>query len=215
MEVKILEKEIFLDRHIIEASDNARVTVLERERKLIKDQFEKLFKKQIQDLEANILAYQDLLMTKEIKIKMLEQEALERSQVDTNALTVEITNLKQVLQEKLQIIEELRQKVGVDWCEDHQSDDDLTSGTCTRAKMKRRVYKKIEHLNEFIRNEVTPEIHQRYAVEIESLIKRHQEETEQMTKAHVIELRNVAQAYELKIKESALEIGKLNELNRN
>lgn len=36
--------------------------------------------------------------------------------------------------------------------------------------MKRRVFKKIEHLNEFIRNEVTPEIHERYAKEIEALI---------------------------------------------
>lgn len=35
-EIEIREKKIFLDRHIIEASDNARITVLERERKLIK-----------------------------------------------------------------------------------------------------------------------------------------------------------------------------------
>ena len=115
-------------------------------------------------------------MTKEVKIKMLEQEALERSEFDVNALNVEITNLKQVLSEKLLVIEELRQKVGVDWCEDHDSGDELTAGTCTRAKVKRRVYKKIEHLNEYIRNEVTQEIHERYAVEIEGLIKKHQQE---------------------------------------
>jgi len=55
--IKVCEKKIFLDRHIIEASDNARLTVLDRERQLIKAQFEKLYKKQIQELEANVLAY--------------------------------------------------------------------------------------------------------------------------------------------------------------
>ncbi len=72
VEVKVIPKDVFLDRIIITASDDARVTVLDRERKLIKDEFAKLYKKQIAELEANILAYQDLLMTKEVKIKMLE-----------------------------------------------------------------------------------------------------------------------------------------------
>ena len=51
-------------------------------------------------------------MTKELKIKKLEMEALQVSQVDSNALQVEISNLKIVLQEKLTIIEELRSKIG-------------------------------------------------------------------------------------------------------
>jgi len=59
-------------------------------------------------------------------------------------------------------------------CADHESDDELTHGTCTKDKLKRRVFKKIEHLNDFIRNEVTPEIHQRYAKEIEGLISNQQ-----------------------------------------
>ena len=75
-EIEVREKKIFLDRHIIEASDQARVTVLARERELIQKQFEKLNKKQVQELEANILAYQDLLMTKELRIKDLEKESL-------------------------------------------------------------------------------------------------------------------------------------------
>ena len=36
-----------------------------------------------------------------------------------------------------------------------------------------------------------------------------------MTKAHIVEVRNVAQTYELKLKETHIEIGKLNEINRN
>ena len=43
--IEVREKKIFLDRHIIEASDEAKFTVLENERKLIKEQFQKLFRK--------------------------------------------------------------------------------------------------------------------------------------------------------------------------
>ena len=106
--IEVREKRIFLDKHIIEASDQARLTVLDRERQLIKVQFEKLYKKQIQELEANVLAYQDLLMTKELSIKKLEKDCIETTVPDTTALQVELSNLKMVLQEKLTLIEELR-----------------------------------------------------------------------------------------------------------
>ena len=97
VKVEVRPKYVFLDRFVIELSDKARELVLERERNLIKAQFEKLFKQQIQDLEANILAYQDLLMIKDDRIKILEKEALEMTKVDTNLYTQEIINLKQVL----------------------------------------------------------------------------------------------------------------------
>ena len=89
-------------------------------------------------------------MTKEISIKKLEKEAIERANFDKNALQLEIVNLKKVLEQKLLIIEDLQNKTGHDLCADHDSDDDLTKGTCTKTKLKRRVFKKIEHLNEFI-----------------------------------------------------------------
>lgn len=118
-------------------------------------------------------------MTKEVVVKKLERELLEREGDNKHAhLQAEIYNLKKVLEEKLTIIEELRAKSGGDWCQERDSDDELTQGTCTRAKLKRRVFKKIEHLNEYIRNEVTPEIHQRYAVEIQALAEKHLAEIE-------------------------------------
>ena len=89
------------------------------------------------------------------------------------------------------IIEDLRSGVnGNGWCQDHESDDELTSGTCNRARMKRRVFKKIEHLNEFIRNEVTPEIHERYAKEIEALIQKNQQEITRIRNEHYVEIKN-------------------------
>ena len=38
-QIEVREKKIFLDKTVIEASDQAKVTVLDRERKLIKAQF--------------------------------------------------------------------------------------------------------------------------------------------------------------------------------
>ena len=149
-------------------------------------------------------------------IKRMEKELLTRESENKHAhLQAEIYNLKKVLEEKLTIIEELRAKGGGDWCLDHDSDDELTQGTCTRAKLKRRVFKKIEHLNEYIRNEVTPEIHERYRVEIQALSENHLAEIEQMQKNQKIELYNHAQSYEIRIREWAAETKKYQDINLN
>ena len=187
----------------------------DHERKIIKAQCEKLYKKQFQDLEANVLAYQDLLLTKELLIKRLEKEALEHQQShDVVTMNAEIVTLKKVLEEKLQIIEELKRKNAADHCVDHESDDELTSGAQTKNKLKRRVFKKIEHLNEYIRQEVTPEIHNRYAVEIKNLTERHFEEIDSLKRQQKIELHNHAQVYEVKISEGLLHIKKFKDIVR-
>ena len=54
----------------------ARVQVLESERKEIEVRVRKEQKKQIADMEINILAYQDLLLTKDAEIKSLEAKTL-------------------------------------------------------------------------------------------------------------------------------------------
>ena len=55
--IEVREKSIFYDRHVYKVMDQDRIAVLDRERQLIKSQFDKFYKRQIQDLEANILAY--------------------------------------------------------------------------------------------------------------------------------------------------------------
>lgn len=119
-------------------------------------------------------------MTKELHIEKLEKELLARNAVDENKYKIELDNLKVVLEEKLKLIEQLRSQLGGDWCKDHESDDELTQGTCTKSKMKRRVFKKIEDLNEFIRNEVKPEISKRYEKEIKGILQKHETEKEQL-----------------------------------
>ena len=164
-------------------------------------------------MEANVLAYQDLLITKEVLIKKLENESRSKTHLDKIALQTEIANLKKLLEEKLTIIEELRSKGNTEWCDDHHSDDELTSGTCTKARLQRLVFKKIEHLNEHINNVVTPEIHERYAVEIQTLHQKHFNEIDKLNREHKLELHTNAQFYEAKLSQNLIVIKRLEDLN--
>ena len=57
-------------------------------------------------MEINILAYQDLLLTKDAQIKQLESQIIrQEGPVDDSALELEIKNLNKVLLEKQSIIE--------------------------------------------------------------------------------------------------------------
>ena len=146
-------------------------------------------------------------MAKEIEMQRMQRELIESAGKETTILQVEITNLKKVLEEKLKIIEELKTRVPADWGQDQDSDNELT--------LKGRVFKKVEQMNEFIRNEITPEIHERYAKEIEQLIKSHAVKIEMMQKEHKAEIKRIAQTYELKLSEMSLKVQKFQELNKN
>lgn len=201
VKIEIREKQIFLDKHIIEASDHAKFTVLDRERKLIKEQFEKLFKKQLRELEANVLAYQDLLMTKEIRIRALEKDLIDATAANRTALEAEIEELKQTLELKLILIEDLKNHKTENRCDAcYDSDDELTQGTCNKNKLKRRVFKKIEHLNEYIKKEVTPEIHSKYMGEIESLMKQHHSEIDTLKNDYENRMRRIREECQQEIK---------------
>ena len=138
-------------------------------------------------------------MTKEIAIRKLEKEATNREAYDMTALQIEIVNVRRDLKQKMLTIEELRNRTGYDRCDDHESDDDLTSGACTKSKLKRRVFKKIEALNEHIRNVVTPEIHQRYTGEIEKLMRQHYDDIHEQRIGFEDEIKNQANLHETKI----------------
>ena len=70
------ERVIEVDKFIIEASNEAKVAVLEREREEITKDVQREFRKRLADMEVNILAYQDLLLTKDAEIKTLEAKLL-------------------------------------------------------------------------------------------------------------------------------------------
>ena len=91
-------------------------------------------------MEVNILAYQDLLLTKDAELKILEAKLLnqENAGPDQSALLSEIEQLKQLLLEKQKHIEALERKF-----REFGYDKELAPREDTRLK----AYKKVEHIN--------------------------------------------------------------------
>ena len=54
---EVHERKIYVDKVIIEASHEAKVKVLEREREEITESVQREFRKRLADMEVNILAY--------------------------------------------------------------------------------------------------------------------------------------------------------------
>ena len=130
----------------------------------MKAQFEKKYKKQFEELQANILAYQDLLMIKELENNKLEKKLRESVQSDeSESLKIQIKSLEDQLKVKQNEIGELEKTIKNSGL---YFDEGLLSGKSSRTEMKRQVHTKIEQLNEFIRKEVSAEIHARYKEEI-------------------------------------------------
>lgn len=69
--VRIVEKLLDMPQYIIKENYDAKLELIERERQELRKVLREEFRKRIEDLEANILAYQDLLITKEDEIHTL------------------------------------------------------------------------------------------------------------------------------------------------
>ena len=94
--------------YVYVADPDIRVQVLERERQEITEKVRGEYKKKLADMKINILAYQDLLLTKDDQIKRLEaQVRREIGAPDESASQTQIEELNKLLLEKQNIIEEL------------------------------------------------------------------------------------------------------------
>jgi len=69
----IVTREVELIKYVLKEDEEKKMKLTERERKEIKKDLRFEFKKKIDELEANILAYQDLLMTKDAEISQLAE----------------------------------------------------------------------------------------------------------------------------------------------
>jgi hypothetical protein len=72
--VEMVKKTIEVPQFIIKENMDAKLELMERERQELRKIIREEFRKRIEDLEANILAYEDLLITKEedIRLHMLQ-----------------------------------------------------------------------------------------------------------------------------------------------
>ena len=123
-------------------------------------------------MEVNILAYQDLLLTKDAELKILEAKLLnqENAGPDQSALLSEIEQLKQLLLDKQKHIEALERKF-----REFGYDKELAPREDTRLK----AYKKVEHINIQIEKRLE-EVHEYYRNEILKMSEKFLAEIQQL-----------------------------------
>ena len=69
-----------------------------------------------------------------------------------------------------------RNHVDAEYSDEYDSGDEVTKGTTTQKRIKLRVKKKVAHLEEYIRDQVKPEIEARYENEIRRRFESHNKE---------------------------------------
>jgi hypothetical protein len=122
-----------------------KMRLTERERKEIKKEVRAEFKKKIEELEANILAYQDLLMTKDAEISQLA-ERLRQSASGTDLEKIFIEEFKKQINDlecQIAVVKNKETDIGCDV----KKDEGIREGNCTQDKLTLYVYKRIEDLN--------------------------------------------------------------------
>ena len=98
---------------VLEASPDIKFEILEQERVLIRKELKQEMKRDISNLKANILAYQDLLVIKEAEIRAIQGSLSEYGNEGDNnfddKLRIELENIRESYREKIETIAKLEQ----------------------------------------------------------------------------------------------------------
>ena len=126
----MVEKVLEVDHYIEKVDTDAKVELTEKERAALRKSVREEYRQRIKDLEFNILAYQDLLLQKEERIKAcaLNCKALREEKTDSDSY--EVTLLKEQLAAQIKEMQQTKSN-------NFPVDANLTS----------KVYKKLEHIN--------------------------------------------------------------------
>ena len=145
---QVIEKVVKIEKIVEKESLETRNKLMEEERALLKKEIRIQFSEKILELEANIFAYQDLLIAKETEIKAYATELHElqtfKGGVDQTKL---IESLKKLVAEKASEIEHLKTA-------------DIQVGG-----LPHKVYKKLSHINSEIESKMEI-VHKNYKKEM-------------------------------------------------
>jgi len=128
--LKMVEKVLEVDHYIEKVDINAKAELTEKERSALRKSVREEYRQRIKDLEFNILAYQDLLLQKEERIRAcaLNCKALREEKAESE--THEIVLLKEQLAVQIREMQETRVKAFP-----------------VNPSVTNKVYKKLEHIN--------------------------------------------------------------------
>lgn len=99
-------------------------------------------------------------------------------------MRLELENIRELCREKVETIAKLEdalKKTNGVCSKDHDSGDELTNGNCSKERLRKRVYRKVEHMNEVYEKRVA-EVHDRYKAEILDIADKYEEEISQLQK---------------------------------
>ena len=146
---QIVEKIVNVEVIVEKASVDAKIKLTETEKAGLRKEIREEMREKIRELEANILAYQDLLIVKEQDIKAQAQNiaTLLKSTTGTESDQQLIASLRKLLLEKQAEIEA------------------LTNSDVRIGNLPSKVYKKLEHVNAQIEAKLEI-IHKNYKKEI-------------------------------------------------
>ena len=95
--LKMVEKVLEVDHYIEKVDINAKAELTEKERSALRKSVREEYRQRIKDLEFNILAYQDLLLQKEERIRACALNCKALSEEKAESETHEIVLLKEQL----------------------------------------------------------------------------------------------------------------------
>ena len=103
--------------------------------------------------------------------------------------------------------EQIKRMTADEGVDDHyDSDDDLIKGICTDRRARLRVTKKVNKLEDFIKNKVKPEIEAKYQEEIKKLLSDKHAEIQSLTLNFEQKLQEIKVIKEREIEENKIEL---------
>ena len=122
--------------------------LLAKERNAILKQVRAEFRDRTKELEANILAYQDLLIMKDDEMTHLKQQIVELEQTPaTEGIVCDVDSiLRQKIQELNIKLQQAHHPNSFFKCEKHYNETNR-NGPCEKGQITYHVYKRIEDLN--------------------------------------------------------------------
>ena len=190
---QIVEKIVNVEVIVEKASVDAKIKLTETEKAGLRKEIREEMREKIRELEANILAYQDLLIVKEQDIKAQAQNiaALLKSTTRTESDQQLIASLRKLLLEKQAEIEA------------------LTISDVRIGNLPSKVYKKLEHVNAQIEAKLEI-VHKNYKKEILKLTDGFLKEITQLKQDKQDALDSVPKLLEATVARHKIELEQMN-----
>ena len=129
---QVVERVVQIETFVERVDNDKKLVLMEQERALLKKDIRVEFVEEIDQLRANILAYQDLLIEKETEIKAYAIQLANAVKNQGKADQTTLNNLKQVIEDQQTEIESLKRRQHTD-CPKQLTEEQLNTYVAERV----------------------------------------------------------------------------------